>query len=519
METRASLQEAEPVPDSSDHRTLESRSGSRFEWSLLALFAILVALLTWRHEMWSDEVQAWLIVRDTHSISQLLHVLHYEGHPALWYLLLWIPAHISWNPVSMQVINYAFAVTLAGLILFAKKLSWPLRILIVFSYFFFYQYAVTARSYGLASLLLIAAALCLIGERQHRKLAILLLALSINTHVFAAPVAVALAFWAFFLVRVKSWSDARRMLVDREFLTAFVVLAVSGVIGLATVWPAKDLPGTYAFQHTFSHDLVTSAGTVWQVFFPHLPGPVQIFLIPFRTSLAATCVASVIVLAVATLLLRTAAARWFFVVCTLMEVVEIAVTVGWPDVWHLGFIFAAFVIAMLMDTYSAPYSSVPRPAPKKFGTALLLAFLLPQTLCAIDVAVLDWNRPYSDGKVVSEWLTSHHLAQNPLVLERPEFSTPIVAYLEIPSAYYPACQCFGSYQLRDARYRLNRSVTPAEMKMVRGNSQLPVIVIIDEPLKPAELKALGLVQIYVAPKDAIDFDSVFHVYEQLHPPA
>jgi hypothetical protein len=46
------------------------------------------------HEPWNDEAQAWLLSRDLSLPQLLLHNLRYESHPALWYLILWIPTHL-----------------------------------------------------------------------------------------------------------------------------------------------------------------------------------------------------------------------------------------------------------------------------------------------------------------------------------------------------------------------------------------------------------------------------------------
>ena len=86
-------------------------------------FAILLGVTIFRHEMWSDELQAFLIARDSHSLADLLNNLHYEGHPALWHLLLLIPSHISWNPAGMQVLNFLLALIEAWLILLSAKSS------------------------------------------------------------------------------------------------------------------------------------------------------------------------------------------------------------------------------------------------------------------------------------------------------------------------------------------------------------------------------------------------------------
>jgi len=55
---------------------------------IASLFLLLNLSSLVFHEMWRDELQAWLIARDSKNILELFINLKYEGHPALWYLLL-----------------------------------------------------------------------------------------------------------------------------------------------------------------------------------------------------------------------------------------------------------------------------------------------------------------------------------------------------------------------------------------------------------------------------------------------
>jgi hypothetical protein len=50
-------------------------------YTFLGLFAILLALVTSRHEMYVDEGQAWLIARDSQNLLEAFQHLRYEGHP------------------------------------------------------------------------------------------------------------------------------------------------------------------------------------------------------------------------------------------------------------------------------------------------------------------------------------------------------------------------------------------------------------------------------------------------------
>ena len=55
--------------------------------------------------MWRDEIQAWLLVRDSADIFSLSQNLKYEGHPGLWHYLLFPLTRIFNDPFYMQVLN------------------------------------------------------------------------------------------------------------------------------------------------------------------------------------------------------------------------------------------------------------------------------------------------------------------------------------------------------------------------------------------------------------------------------
>src|ERR1700744_4549096 len=59
-----------------------------------------------QHKPWFDEAQAWLIARDNTLAKLLYHRLRREGHPPLWYLLLWVATRTVRRYSYLQVIGY-----------------------------------------------------------------------------------------------------------------------------------------------------------------------------------------------------------------------------------------------------------------------------------------------------------------------------------------------------------------------------------------------------------------------------
>lgn len=90
---------------------------------LYALFTLIVLL---HHEIWADEAQVWLVVRDLNLFEIIEHV-RTEGHPLLWYFLVLPFSKLNLSIFSMQILSWFIMTTAAGffftkllLILFVK---------------------------------------------------------------------------------------------------------------------------------------------------------------------------------------------------------------------------------------------------------------------------------------------------------------------------------------------------------------------------------------------------------------
>ena len=154
--------------------------------------------------MWFDELQAWNIARASHSLGDLFSNLRYEGHPPLWYLPLYALTRVTGDPRAMQLLAWAFAVVVAGLILFRSPFPIPARIALRRGYFFAFEYSVITRSYGLGVLLLVVALVSLGRERPRWTATTVALVLLAWTSLAGAVLAGSLA-----LVVAWRWWSAR----------------------------------------------------------------------------------------------------------------------------------------------------------------------------------------------------------------------------------------------------------------------------------------------------------------------
>jgi hypothetical protein len=152
---------------------------------ITGIFFLLSVIGIMNHEMWRDELQAWMVARDAHSIAELFQNVKYEGHPALWHLFLFALSSITHDPFIMQVFHVLIATTFVFLINRYAPFTMITKILITFGYYSFYEYSIISRNYGLGFLFVVIILMLYKNRRQHYILISVVLFFLANTHVHA----------------------------------------------------------------------------------------------------------------------------------------------------------------------------------------------------------------------------------------------------------------------------------------------------------------------------------------------
>jgi hypothetical protein len=125
----------------------------------LAAYCTVILVGITHHEPWADEAQAWLLSRDLGYRYLVFHQLAYNGVPPLWPTILWVANH--WFHLPYQSMGWiAGLCAIAGCWFFARYSPFPavIRVLLPFTYFIAFQYAIVARPYVLLPLFAFAAA-------------------------------------------------------------------------------------------------------------------------------------------------------------------------------------------------------------------------------------------------------------------------------------------------------------------------------------------------------------------------
>ncbi len=216
------------------------RGYDTFTGLLVLAFLCLGLVGIVNHEMWLDELQAWVIARDSSSVIDLFKNLEYEGHPGLWHIGLYLISRFTANPVSMQIFHLMLA---TGVIYVFAKFS-PFtrlqKVLFSFGYFSFYEYSIISRNYALGVLFIfLFCALYTTKNRTYILLACTLCLLS-NTNLYGLIIAVAFGL-ALLLERLLDVNQ-KKILKSRKWdLIISVLIVLFGiVVSIIQILPPSD---------------------------------------------------------------------------------------------------------------------------------------------------------------------------------------------------------------------------------------------------------------------------------------
>lgn len=192
-------------------------------WVAFAVYLLVSGTTMTHHELSSDEIHSWNIVKGSASLSELIHNSRYEAHPPGWYTLLWPLSRFTHDAAAIQVLHWAIAACVAFLILFRSPLPPLARLLVPFGYFFLFEYAILSRNYAIGVLL--GCAICvLLGTKdgEGTLLYYVLLFCMSNAHLLAAVLAGSLHFCV--LLRMRQRGRTSRALVGHAVLGVLVLL-------------------------------------------------------------------------------------------------------------------------------------------------------------------------------------------------------------------------------------------------------------------------------------------------------
>ena len=477
-----------------------------FSLVLTAAFLVVGGTGAIYHEMWRDEIQAWLLARDSTGPIDLLSHMKYEGHPPLWHLLLMPLTWITHAPESMQVVHLLIAAT--TVFLFARHSPFtPLqKILFSFGYFVLYEYGIVCRNYGIG-LLLICIFCILFRNRYQRIISIsisLFLTSHTSVHALIIVICIAIGLGLEYIFNRKQLVDTEDT-IERQIWVGFGIMGVGILTAVLQLNPPPDTGFAVGWKTNFDiNHLKNVIKIITRAYFPipatqtHFWGSRWIEQFPTIQNWNLGISIVIFTWTIVSLLRKPTALLIY--ILAMLGLLVFFYTKYFGGIRHHGFLFIAFLMVTWIShdcdqmLFFKPFNSLCHWWEKSISPILTL-ILLAHTFGGIRAVRLDQEHVFSHGKQTAQYIIEQNMNSIPIIGDMDYAVSTVVGYLENPKQiYYMRGNRPGSFVRWDSK-RTNGVSDEQVIQKAKDLQKDQVLIILNRGLPDLLTKQNGIKKI------------------------
>lgn len=471
-----------------------------FSGLLFFIFFCLGFIGILNHAMWRDELNPWLIARDSNSLVELFQNIKYEGHPGLWYICLYLLNQFTHNPIAMQIIHLILATSFIYIFLrFSPFTRWQ-KVLFSFGYLPFYEYLLISRNYIIGILLI--SVFCTLYNTRKKSYIILSLLLFLLANANAYCLFISLALGLALIVEYSLREQlAESLSASRTNIILSLAIFFLGIaVSLAQLIPPADstLQGGLAgwTLHFDIRHLAKALIRIWNSYIVILvPGDSNIEVFLFAV------LALGLFFFVSTVLIRKPIALFIYTVGTL-EILLFTYVKFLGSARHYGHLYIVLIVSLWIASYYPksylllqpftrasrmiqPISTVWLKFTQKYQTIFMMIILSAQLAGGIVAFSRDLVVPYSATRATARYIQSQHLENKFMVGSRDATISPLCGYLN-RQIYYPERQGLGSFVLFNSqRQEVDAATVLAQVSQLLQQKPEPILLILNNELNTA----------------------------------
>ena len=468
-------------------------------WGIIFLYALVTGVTLAYHEPWRDETHSWLIVQLSDSLPDLFVNKAYEGHPMLWYLLLYAVKEFIGNSFpDAQILNWLLSVGAVCLLVQFSSFSLPVKILLTFSYFLSFEYAILARNYAVAIVLLFAVCSLFRFRHQHWPyLAICgLLALLFQASAYALIIGACLYVTLLAELVLFRWSETLKQW--GLYTTGAVTVGVGALISLLSIIPPPDMG--FPYPKTGGHDYVGITSTlagIWNALVP-IPGEFFHFwntniLDSIDHSLVIKCALMLGIIGLVIIPLfrsRLAVAGWLLSALLMLYVLD----QYRGSLRHYGHFIISLIVFLWIQSTMADFGRARHPAIflrlAPIANRLWIGLLVLQVIATGIAVNADLRWPFSMNQKVAQYMQSSPVRNWFWAGDVDHSVEGIAAYLPNHRMYYPRSGQQNGFMLWTTRRK--RLTLEQVIDSVRTRQTGTTLFVYTLPIEPQKADSLKL---------------------------
>ena len=414
-------------------------------------YLILELILASFHEMWRDEIQAWSITFNSHSLSELFYLSRHEGHGKLWYLILYFLQIFHCSIYYMKLIHVLIATFFVFIFYYFSPFKTIEKILICFGYYFFYEYAVISRDYSIELLFLF---LCLSIYLKYREryliLNSVLFLILFQTNIYAIIIGIPLYIYVISdLLKAKSISK-------KTFFKSLIIVVSGLIISIYFLIPPDDqgMAGSWIFRFDSAIfiDLLTR---IYTGYFPFPQLKIEFwntnFIDSFDNFQLIQIILSFLSLICITLIFRRKIKIMLLFYSGTFGLLIFTYIKYFGYQRHHGQLFILFVLCLWI--YLSELKSLPSSTKQNFNALLkyFILLLIIVNFSATGVATYyEINYPFSNAAAAGEYLKSNSL--DTMNIAGDEYPASSISGLLNKEIYFPQSKRFSIFVVFDNKW-------------------------------------------------------------------
>ncbi len=440
--------------------------------------------------MWRDEINVFAIGQVSPTFGSLLYHVHYEGHPWLWYTLVWLLTRVTDSPVSLKLLAAISGIAIYLLIGMASPFRRWEKLLLFVNYFILFEYTLFARMYGLE----LAFLLLFLWSRTRRPQSVLVNSLLLGPVASLDMTGLILAFG---LACEYLWSLLRKPQqppVPRARIAAgALVLLAFTAVSIITLYPTPDLshdPHGLPIDKNPFLLLVAAMDYVARPYLPTLRDLTNSYWNPkFDSTVLLLLVAVPLVLAAYWATLRRRVSLLFILAATLVLSMTFGIKFYMGFTRHFGVTFVAFLACLWM--LRAQGERLHWPA---------YALLACAALGGIDADIQSWRIPFSNARLAADYLEDKRLISLPWAGFE-DFSVATLSTYTGHPIFQLNCLCTESFFFLARQRDVFTATYMAEgIERAAQTFHAPEFLYIgDTPLKPYQLQRIAAKGMQIQP--------------------
>jgi hypothetical protein len=442
--------------------------------ALLLAYSIAIIFLSAHHEIWRDEMRALSIVRDSVSFLDIFKHLHNEGHPALWYVLLYIGTMLFHSTLVLKIISISIAILSAAWMLFKAPFPLAVKALFLCGVFPLYEYSVMNRNYGLGMLFIFMFA-GLYRER-FKKMFWMGLVVFLLSETSAPGTIISIAIFVSLLgesiyvkFRSKTDSSVHYSLFTLQWFAGMGLMVIGITAAICTMMPDKASIVLNGQAHDAFALMAASVGI--------LVHPGQCFDVAFGISklkAVSPVFASIVIWFLWIFFLRK---PWISLILFASGIgLGLLFTLFYGgETRHQGLYFMLVIAAFWID--KTPEPSQPRWL-HHLAVGVLVFLLVNAMLLAVTSIKSDLPRNYSSSKDFGMFLNGDPQLRTAIVIGEPDCFLESLPYYANNRIFIPRENRFGTYTLftQQNKQDLSLSELLADAQELRRKERKPVLI-------------------------------------------